>query len=61
MKSHTPEKNFPAANSNKSLSIKTGRISHLLTPMKVSGKDMAIKVVKVFITAVLVRRQQHEN
>ena len=55
-KSHPPENNFPAANSNKSSSIKTGQISYLLTPMKVSSEDMATKVVKLFITAVLVMR-----
>ena len=45
----------------KSSSIKTGRISYLLTPVRISGEDMPAKVVKLFITAVLVRRRQHEN
>ena len=61
MKSHPPETNFPAANSNISLSIKTGWISNLLTPMRDSGEDMAAKVVKLFITVVLVMRRQHKN
>ena len=48
--------------SSKSSSIKTGRkIFYLLTPMRVSGEDMAAKVVKLFITVVLVMRRQHDN
>ena len=29
--------------------------------MRVSGEDMAAKVVKLFITVVLVMRRQHDN